>query len=235
MVLWSSACSGQAGQQAPLPSPAREAPASITSPVTSPPRTATVMTPGAATSAATAIYAGVPHSRTPEGYHLLGNPEAPVTLVMYSDFLCTACALHVLETEPRIVSEYIQSGKVRLVYRHLLQLGERSELLAEAAECVADQGRFWEMRQAIYRRYNQLYTGTLAGVEAAAVEAGANVDELRACLAAGIHEAAVRADYEAAVAEGIRSRPVFLIGERRIIGAQPFNVFQELLDHTSGA
>jgi len=141
----------------------------------------------------------------------------------------------VLETEPRIVNEYIQPGKVRLVYRHVLQLGERSALLAEAAECAADQGRFWEMRQAIYRRYNQLYTETLAGVEAAAAEAGVDVDALRACLAAGTHEAAVRADDEAALAEGVRSRPVFLIGERRIIGAQPFNVFQDLLDHTPGA
>lgn len=139
-----------------------------------------------------------------------------------------------LETEPRIVHEYVQPGKVRLVYRHLLQLGERSELLAEAAECAADQGRFWEMRQAIYSRYNQLYSETLAGVEAAATEAGVDVETLRACLAAGTHEAAVRADYQAAVAEGVRSRPVFLIGERRIIGAQPFKVFQELLDQTSG-
>lgn len=140
-----------------------------------------------------------------------------------------------LETEPRIVNEYVQPGKVRLVYRHLLQLGERSELLAEAAECAADQGRFWEMRQAIYRRYNQLYTETLAGVEVAATEARVDVERLRACLAAGTHETAVRADYEAAIAEGVRSRPVFLIGERRIIGAQPFNVFQELLDRASGA
>lgn len=140
-----------------------------------------------------------------------------------------------LETEPRIVREYVQSGKARLIYRHLLQLGERSELLAEAAECAADQGRFWEMRRAIYRRYNQLYTETQAGVEAAAAEAGVDVEALRACLAAGTHEAAVRADYEAAIAEGIRSRPVFVIGERRIVGAQPFNLFQELLDDASGA
>ncbi len=91
MVVWLAACSGQAGQQAPLPSPTVEAPASVTSPVpppvTSPPRAATPVTPGAAAGATIEVYAGVPRSRTPEGYHLLGNPEAPVTLVMYSDFL----------------------------------------------------------------------------------------------------------------------------------------------------
>lgn len=140
-----------------------------------------------------------------------------------------------LETEPQIVETYIRPGTVRLVYRHLVQLGERSELLAEAAECAADQDRFWELRRAIYARYNQLYTETLAGLEAAATEVGADPQALRACLDAATHEAAVRADAEAAIAEGVRSRPVFVIGERRIIGAQPFATFQELLDRALGA
>ncbi|NWF78454.1 MAG: thioredoxin domain-containing protein [Chloroflexi bacterium] len=140
-----------------------------------------------------------------------------------------------LETEPQIVDQYIRPGTVRLVYRHLLQLGERSELLAEAAECAADQDRFWELRRAIYARYNQLYGDTLAGVEAAASEIGADPQALRACLDAATHEAAVRADDAAASAEGVRSRPVFVIGEQRIIGAQPFATFQELLDRALGA
>lgn len=107
-----------------------------------------------------------------------------------------------LETEPQIVDQYIRPGTVRLVYRHLLQLGERSELLAEAAECAADQDRFWELRRAIYARYNQLYSDTLAGVEAAASDIGADPQALRACLDAATHEAAVRADDAAASAEG---------------------------------
>ncbi len=53
----------------------------------SPPGAAPTATPGAAASTLSEVYPGVPRSRTPEGYHLLGNPEAPVTLVMYSDFL----------------------------------------------------------------------------------------------------------------------------------------------------
>lgn len=139
-----------------------------------------------------------------------------------------------LETEPLIIEQYIRPGKVRLVYRHLQQLGERSELLSEASECAADQGRFWEMRAAIYGRYNQLFTNTAEQVVAAAMEAGANPEALQACLDAATHEAAVRADYEAATAEGVRSRPVFRIGERTIIGGQPFAVFQGFLDEALG-
>lgn len=135
-----------------------------------------------------------------------------------------------LDTEPQIVDAYIRTGKVRLVYRHLLQLGERSELLAEASECAADQGRFWEMRQALYARYDQLYGDTRAEALAAATEAGADVEQLGACLDAHTHRDLVRADFAAATAEGIRSRPVFKVGEATLIGAQRFSVFQERID-----
>ncbi len=139
-----------------------------------------------------------------------------------------------LETEPQIVEQYIATGKVKLVYRHLQQLGEGSQLLSEASECAADQGRFWEMRQAIYARYSQLYGDTRAETEAAAAEAGVDVAALGACLDAGTHTAAVSADYAASQAEGVRSRPVFRIGEQTLIGGQPFAVFQEIFDRALG-
>lgn len=139
-----------------------------------------------------------------------------------------------LETEPQIIERYIATGRVRLVYRHLQQLGDGSELLSEASECAADQGRFWEMRRAIYARYTQLYGDTAAEAALAGAEAGLDTAALADCLAAGAHEAAVRADYAAAQAEGVRSRPVFRVGDQTIIGAQPFAVFEELLDRALG-
>lgn len=139
-----------------------------------------------------------------------------------------------LETEPQIIAQYVAEGRVKLIYRHLQQIGAGSELLSEASECAADQGRFWEMRRAIYARYTQLYDDTRAQAEQAAAEAGVDGAALAACLDAGTHEAAVRADYAAAQAEGVRSRPVFRVGDRTLIGAQPFPIFQELLDRALG-
>lgn len=139
-----------------------------------------------------------------------------------------------LETEPQIIEQYVRPGRVKIVYRHLQQLGERSELLSEASECAADQGRFWAMRRAIYARYDQLFfdlEGELAG---AAEEAGVAQAPLEACLAEGTHAAAVRADFARATAEGIRSRPVFRVGEQTLVGAQPLAAFQRLLDQATG-
>lgn len=139
-----------------------------------------------------------------------------------------------LETEPQIVEQYIATGRVKLVYRHLQQIGPGSEVLSEASECAADQGRFWEMRRAIYARYRQLYDDPLAQAVQAGVEVGLDERALQSCLEAGTHEAAVRADYAAAQAEGVRSRPVFRVGEQTIVGAQPFAVFQGILDRALG-
>lgn len=139
-----------------------------------------------------------------------------------------------LETEPQLIEQYIATGKVKFVYRHLQQLGPGSELLSEASECAADQGRFWELREAIYARYSALYDDPRAEVEAAAGELGLDVAALGACLDAGTHEGAVRADAAAALAEGVRSRPVFRVGDQTIIGAQPLPVFQAILDRALG-
>lgn len=140
-----------------------------------------------------------------------------------------------LETEPQIIERYVRPGQVKIVYRHLQQIGEGSELLAEASECGADQGRFWELREAIYARYTEFYSAEGVALDAAAAEAGVEIEPLRACLDATTHEAFVRADYAAAIAEGVRNRPVFMIGERTLIGAQPLNVFAQLLDQALAA
>jgi len=135
-----------------------------------------------------------------------------------------------LDTEPQIVEAYIKPGKLRLIYRHLLQLGERSELLAEASECAADQGGFWEVRRELYARINELYGDTRAVAGAAAASVGLDQAALDACLDAATHREAVRADYAAATAAGIRSRPVFTIGDETLIGAQRFSTFQQTID-----
>lgn len=135
-----------------------------------------------------------------------------------------------LETEPEIIEQYVRNGKVRLIYRHLQQIGPTSELLSEASECAADQGRFWEARRGLYGALGQAYGDPQGAIQTAAAEAGLDGAALQACVDAGTHEALVRADYEAAIAEGIRNRPVFRIGDQQLIGAQPLGAFQRLLD-----
>ncbi len=177
----------------------------------------------------TAYFPDLPRGRTAEGYHYLGNPDAPVTITVYSDFLCTSCAIHTLDVEPNLIEAFVQTGQARLVYRHLLQLGERSELLAEASECADEHGLFWEMRREIYARYNQLYFNTRETVIELAAKLGIPSESFRACLDMHTYRAQVQADYIAAVAEGIYARPVFRIGNETLIGLQRFDLFTQVI------
>jgi protein-disulfide isomerase len=225
--------------------PSSGAPTSAPAAATAPPNPgALTSAPAAATAAPSlaATDAPVPASpgelaslergRTPEGYHYLGNPNAPVTILEFSDFLCTACAFHVEETEPKIIETYVASGKARIVYRHLLQLGEESLRAAEAAECAGDQGKFWEMRDAIYRNQVALYT--TGDFDAALAYLAQTIDldlnEYRVCMQSRTHRTRIEADFRAAQEAGVRSRPVFDINGRRLVGARPFDEFQGIID-----
>ena len=144
-----------------------------------------------------------------------------------------------METEPTIIAEYITTGKAKLVYRHLTQIGQESAVTAEASDCAADQGKFWPMRQALYVRQDEVYAATdlSATLTGFAQDLGLDTAAFKDCMQTHKHLGAVEADHQAATADGVRSRPVFDIAPngRRIIGAQPLRVFQQLLDAASSS
>ena len=137
-----------------------------------------------------------------------------------------------METEPAIRQNYIATGKVKLVYRHLLQLGDGSVRTAEASECAADQGKFWPMRDALYARQGEVYKtsdldATLAGFDR---DLGLDTTAFGECMRANRHLSFVQDDYRAAQAAGVQNRPVFDIGGTRLTGALPLATFQKQLD-----
>ena len=137
-----------------------------------------------------------------------------------------------METEPKIIQDYIAPGTVKLVYRHLLQLGERSVRTAEASECAADQGTFWPMHDALYARQDEVYAATDldATLSGFASDLGMDAAAFDECMRANQHLQFVQDDFAAARAEGVQSRPVFDIGGARLIGALPYATFQSRLD-----
>lgn len=137
-----------------------------------------------------------------------------------------------METEPKIVETYIATGKVKLVYRHLLQLGEGSVRTAEASECAADQGAFWAMHDLLYARQGEVYSAPDldAALEGFARDLKLDTAAFSDCLKTNKHLAAVQADYQAAQAAGVRYRPTFDIVGERLTGALPFSAFQQRID-----
>jgi protein-disulfide isomerase len=159
----------------------------------------------------------------------LGSASAPVTIIEFSDFQCGFCKRFWAETLPKLKEAYINTGKVRFVYRHFAILGKHSEQAALASECAAEQGKFWEYHDQLFKNQGGL-AFTEAKLKQYAREIGLNVGVFGTCLGNGKYKEKVERETAAAANLGGRGTPFFVVNQRPLIGAQPYSVFQKMID-----
>lgn len=164
---------------------------------------------------------------------LQGESTAPVTIVEYADFQCPFCKRWAMETGPALTQEFIATGQVQLEYRYFAFLGEESKKAAEAAECAADQGRFWEMHDILYARQGAENSGVFTpsnlkkyAAEVAAQVTGFDTGKFASCLDGGSKRQLVDQMAAQAAQLGVSSTPSFLVNGKPIVGAQPIEVFR---------
>ena len=164
--------------------------------------------------------------------HELGDPEAPVVVVEYSDFACSACAQFVATTWPHIRREFVETGRVR--WRVVpFELGFRnSEEGARAGECGADQGMFWELHDALYAHRDAWVDERNPKDELSrlAERTGLDPDRFRDCYENKSFEQRTKAANRAARSEGVRGTPTFFINGFQVQGALPIDAFRTLLE-----
>ncbi|OGN03305.1 MAG: hypothetical protein A2655_00550 [Candidatus Yanofskybacteria bacterium RIFCSPHIGHO2_01_FULL_43_42] len=169
----------------------------------------------------------------------LGKKSAPVVVVEFSDFQCPFCRSFWRDTLPLIKSEYIDTGKVRFVYRDF-PLGFHPGAIpaAQATECAEDQGKFWEMHDKIFIEQDKQGSGTVQfGVDDLkrwAGELGLNAGEFNSCLDSGKYAEEVSNDLKDGQAAGVSGTPSFFINGKLVVGAQPFSAFKAIIDEGSG-
>jgi len=161
----------------------------------------------------------------------LGDEAAPVTIVEYSSLGCPHCAAFHRETLPKIKEAYIDTGKARLVYRDY-PLGGAAMAAALIARCV-EPSRYFGFIDMLYRGQETWAASTkpLDDLKQLSRFAGLSEADFNACLKnrallQGIQEQASQAQKEA----GIDSTPTFFVNERKIVGAQGFEVFKAAID-----
>lgn len=163
--------------------------------------------------------------------HFQGSADAPVTMVEFSDFKCPYCGRFSTETLPLIRKQYINTGRVRFVYKHFAILGPESNRTAEAAECAAEQGQFWEYHDLIFT--DQTTTRSVFNDDALtrlAGDLGLETTAFSDCLASGRYTNQIQRESQAASALGLRGTPGFLINGVFVSGAQPFEAFQQIIE-----
>ena len=173
--------------------------------------------------------------RSPGDPMAVGETDAPVVMVAYSEFQCPFCGKFARDTEPTLVEKYVQDGTLRIEWRDFPYLGPESVLAARAGRAAAAQSSFWAFEEAMYADQLPPNSGDLdedhvAGV---AAELGLDVDRFRADMASPEVEQAVQEDFAEGQAIGVTGTPAFIINGVPVIGAQPTEVFEQTIEQAA--
>jgi protein-disulfide isomerase len=162
----------------------------------------------------------------------MGSKDAPVTMVEFSDFQCPYCKRFFDQTFAQIKKDYIDTGKVRLVYMHFpLDFHINAQKSGEAAECANRQGKFWEYHDLLFKNSQPDGAGLdLDSLNKYAVQIGLNMSQFNQCLNNGETAEIVKADMEVGKKAGVTGTPGFNINKKLAAGAQPFTSFQKIID-----
>jgi protein-disulfide isomerase len=137
----------------------------------------------------------------------------------------------VLSAEPQIKEEYVKTGQVKLVFAPVLNHGDLSVQTHQAAECAADQGRFWEFHNILFENQDTFWWGDIrVTVKQLAADAGLDTADFNACIDEQRTYDRIQAQDQYRRDRGIRGQPVFDINGAFLIGAQPVDVYQTVIN-----
>ena len=172
---------------------------------------------------------------------VLGNPDATITIIEFSDYECPFCAKFHKDTLPQLKEHYISTGKVNFVYRDfpITSIHPNAIPTAHATECADDQNRFWEMHDKIFETQktwkNLEPTESVELFNEYALDIGLDVDEFDSCMKSGKYLVEIRNDLNHGNLYGVSGTPAFFVGNEKIgftsiPGAPPFSSFQKVID-----
>ena len=170
-----------------------------------------------------------------------GNQDAPITIVEFSDFQCPFCARFQIQTLPLILEQYVETGKVKFVYRDFpIQNSHPNAMPAAAAsECAHEQNKYWEYHDILFENqgvWNKVeITSAITVFKEFAIELDLNQDQFNNCLDSGKYIEEINNDLKDGRNYGITGTPGFFIGNEetgfvKLNGAQPFEAFKSIID-----
>jgi protein-disulfide isomerase len=157
-----------------------------------------------------------------------GDPNAPVTIIEWSDYECPFCERFASQTLPAITEQYIETGKVKLVFKDFpLSFHANAQKAAEAAECAGEQDKYYDMHDLLFSKG---VSGGVDAFKAYAAELELDTEKFNDCLDTGKMADEVAEDMQEGVSAGITGTPGFIVNGQQIKGAQPFQVFQQVIE-----
>lgn len=163
-----------------------------------------------------------------------GKKDAKVTIVEFADFECPFCEKFYSQALIDIRKDYINTGKVKLYYRHFtLPFHNAAIPGALASECANEQGKFWEYHDMVYKNQTKITGGgenANASFKQFALDLGLNADQFNQCFDSQKYKDLVDKDQKDGQAAGVSGTPSFFINGTQIVGAQPYAAFKTAID-----
>ena len=171
----------------------------------------------------------------------MGRPDAPLTMVEFTDLQCPYCRQYVTATLPEIKRNWIDTGKLRYISRDFpLDFHPQALAAARAARCAGEQGKFWEMRMTLMSNANLLSADYITRT---AADLKLDTKAFAACTASNKYDADIQAETQEGLRIGVEGTPTFVVGKTApnslegpmIVGALPYAVFDAKLKALDGA
>ncbi|MBM4793392.1 thioredoxin domain-containing protein [Streptomyces sioyaensis] len=174
-------------------------------------------------------------SRRADGDPLaVGKKNAPVVLVEYADYQCSFCGRFTRETQPELIKKYVDAGTLRIEFRNFTVFGADSERAARASWAAGQQGKFWQLHDALYAKTRK--GAALAEDKLVGLARSSGVDDLdkfRADMKSADADKALKKDQDEGYQLGVQSTPSFLVNGRPVAGAQPLAVFSQAIEEAA--
>ncbi|WP_121257633.1 DsbA family protein [Nocardioides ferulae] len=167
----------------------------------------------------------------------MGDVDAPVVLIAYSEFQCPFCGKFARDTAPVLEEKYVADGTLRIEWRDFPYLGPESTTAALAGRAAAAQDSFWEFHDAMYAEQLPPNSGNLDRdyVIGIAEQLGLDVEQFEADLDSAKIEQQVRDDFAEGQSIGVTGTPSFLVNGTPIVGAQPTEVFEQVIEDAAAS
>jgi len=168
---------------------------------------------------------------------MLGSDSAPVTIIEFGDYQCSNCKRWFLNTKPDIITNYIETGKANLIFVDIAFLGKDSIPASSATYCAEEQGRYWDYHGLLYSNAMAVDDGwaNFDSLQGYALNLGLDMDLFFGCMDSGKYDKRVSFNTKESQNNGVTQTPTFIIvgpqgQQERILGAQPFSVFERIID-----
>ncbi len=166
---------------------------------------------------------------------ILGSKNASITMIEFGDYQCFYCNKFYHDTEPDILKNYINTGKVRMVFKDFTIIGQDSVNAAHASHCAQEQGKFWEYHDALYNNWSGENTGwaSSSNLLKFAKQVGLDTTVFDQCMSQSKYISTVQGSLSNAKDLGLTGTPDFFIilpdhSITKVVGAQPFEVFDNI-------